>query len=120
MPERTDQLALPLESAVLRERTLAMARRDNPASSHEAAQHMVESGKAATNKAHVLAALRAHDHSTAAELVAHVPFKPKRGAVITEVRRRLSELRNDGLVIRGTPRFSANGGGHMCEWRVKE
>ncbi len=78
----------------------AMARRDDPVTSHEAAAKHVATGKADPNRRLCLAVVAEHPGRTSAEIAELA------GLSRHEAARRLPELRKDGLV--------RNGGKRVC------
>ncbi len=80
-----------------------IAHAQDPASSHEAAREHTESGRRDTHCSIVLDAVRAHPGLTSAELVEHCVGLDS-AEVLTEVRRRLTDLKDAGLILRRQPR----------------
>ena len=74
----------------------ALHHRNDPASSVQAAQVTVSSGRAANHGERVLQAVRLKPWFTSGELAEMVD-----GLDLTEVRRRLTGLKNQGLIIQG-------------------
>ncbi len=88
-----------------------MARSYDPGTSHEAAAQHVRSGMAATQAAKVLAAVKSHPGCTSAEL-AQLSGLERHAAA-----RRLSDLRRNGLVIRGSRKACSATGARGVSWR---
>lgn len=86
------------------------ARATDPASSHAAAAEIEASGAAAAHRAIILAAVRAHPGRTSLELAGIT------GLDRHAISRRLSELRDDGLIEQGTMRACSVNGHQMLVW----
>ena len=87
-----------------------IAHRHDPASSHLAAERIVQSGKAKTHRDLVLAALREHPGSTAGEVAELTELSP------VEVRRRLTDAKNAGQAWQGYTRTCGAEGTTQSEW----
>lgn len=83
------------------------ARRMDPRTSHEAAEHVVESGKVASQRRRILDDLADHDGATAGEIEARLGFHSHK---------RMAPLERDGLVRRGLPRTCAVTGMRAMTW----
>jgi hypothetical protein len=92
-----------------------IAHRNDPASSHEAADAIDRSGARGTHCAVVLDAVKAHPGLTSAELVEHVP-----GLDLTETRRRLTDLKRAALIVREKPRVCSISRRKVETWRAVE
>lgn len=88
--------------------TNAIVHRDDPISSYEAAE--MHAAKRATNKRLVYRLVVRHPGSTAAELASETWLG------VVEVRRRLTDLRADGMVYRGASRICREANNRQCEW----
>ena len=90
-------------------------RRNNPATSRQAAERVVRSGRAATHEASVLRHVLAHPGLTSGELAAwHSEYD------LTETRRRLTGLLNKGRVWQGTARLCTVQGTRQVTWFAVE
>ena len=92
----------------------ALARADDPASSHEAAERMTRSGEARRNAEAVLAVLRLHPGATGRELSAAAEMPA--GLDVHEVRRRLPDLKRLGRATNGATRVCAVAGTKALTW----
>lgn len=92
------------------------ARRENPASSHEAAHRARESGIAQRQADQVLAVVKRFPLATSAEL----SYRSNMNLYV--VRRRLSDLANAGAVRRVEPTPESSpcfvSGMRVCRWKV--
>lgn len=93
---------------------LPLSHRDDPASSHEAAEHLRRSGRLAAQKAAVLAALRQCDGSTHGELGRIM------GCDWLVAARRLPELERAGHVRKGEVRTCRIKGSRCTTWWIME
>lgn len=89
-----------------------LARRTDPATSHEAARRNVGSGANGSQKTRVLEALRANPGATSAELARAM------GVDRAMTARRLSDLEGDELVHKGPARECRANGGSAVTWRL--
>lgn len=89
-----------------------LARKTDPATSHEAAREHKESGRAAKSAAAVLAAVNRFPGSTAVELAS------KAGLDRYEVSRRLADLYRHMIVRHGKVRECTINGRKMMTWLV--
>lgn len=88
----------------------------DPASSVEAAEIVTSSGVRESHCKLVLDAMRRHPDSTSGELATHLD-----GIIdLTEVRRRLTDLKADGLAEQGEVRACRARGTKMAVWRPVE
>lgn len=94
----------------------ALARKTDPATSHKAAQTMNETGATAIQAMRCLNAVQRWPDKTAAELaqLAGIP-----GMDRYAFNRRLSDLRDNGHVVKGARRACAVLGSECLTWRVK-
>ena len=102
----------------LNEATKTMAHGSDPESSWMAAERHVKSGQQRTNLGIVLLALEKHPAVTAAELEALIG-EPLGRERLTEVRRRLFDLRVKGLVWRCRKRKCKVANTLATTWRAK-
>ncbi len=94
--------------------TRPLAHKDDPESSHLAAEGMARSGRLSANQARVLEVLTEHGGlagMTAEEINEFVDFEQG----VFEVRRRCSDLKDPklNLIVRDS-------GSRACKWRVKK
>lgn len=92
----------------------ARAAAADPATSHESADRMTRSGRAAANAAAVLALVRAHPGLTSREL-SELPGCPA-GIDRHEVARRTSDLERAGRVRKGPARACRGSGTKAVTW----
>jgi len=90
-----------------------MARATDPATSHAAAEHVTRTGKAASQRAVVLAAVTEHPGLTSFELAAHCRLDR------FQIARRLPEIERLGTVIRGRPRVCTVSRMKAATWWVQ-
>ncbi len=93
----------------------ALSRASDPATSHQAEQHLRESGKLAQQQKDVLWYVKQYPGNTAREYQAEnegMRSSPPEGVF----RRRLVELERAGLVRRGEPRKCRCGGRQAATW----
>lgn len=83
-------------------KAFARVRTTDPASSHEAAARIENTGKAEGQRMRFLAAVQQHPGLTAAELAQHTPGLDRYAA-----NRRLADLAEEGVVYRGDIRECA-------------
>lgn len=86
----------------------------DPPTSREAVLQHETSGRRRRNLDRVRAALLRHPDSTGNELAEHLP-----DLEYLEVRRRLTDLKNQGLAVQGAIRRCAVRGSRMMTWRAK-
>lgn len=91
-----------------------MRHRLDPVTSHEAAERAVSSGRAASHRVLILAALGRYPGATAGEIALRT------GLDAVEVRRRLTDAKRDGQAAQGRPRVCSAEGTRQCEWRLPE
>jgi transcription initiation factor IIE alpha subunit len=84
----------------------------DPVSSHQAGEAIESSGKAAAHRGIVLAAVKANPGLTSGELEALCGLK------LYQVRRRLTDLKNDGLVEYGEQRQCKEYGTLCVTWNL--
>lgn len=92
---------------------VARARRDDPETSHIAAEQHERSGVANTNRNIVLRLVTDNPWSTYRELAECCDL------TCNEVMRRLNDLEKSGLIEKGPARNSRVGRGKMLTWNVK-
>lgn len=88
----------------------APARNTDPSTSHLAAAHMVNSGALHHQQGRALEAVKSHPGFTSNEL------SRVTGICRFELARRLPEVAEAGLVIRGAPRRCTISGRQACTW----
>ena len=86
----------------------------DPVTSREAEAVVTATGTRATHCAAVLGVVRGTPGSTASEIERHVPYD------LTETRRRLTDLKNLGLVRQGAPRVAAGRSKREVTWEPTE
>ena len=88
-----------------------LARHADPATSHQAAEHMRESGKLDSQLAEVYEIVKTHPHATAFELTEWTTLDRY------QIQRRLSDLASLGKVkASATGRRCAKSGRNACTW----
>lgn len=106
----TPEMGHPM-TATLRERSIRrLYHRGDPATSGMAAEAAMDSGAIPSQRARVLAAVRAFPGKTAGELSVIADLGP------VSVRRRLTDLKHDGLARQGDARECAHEGTTQCTW----
>lgn len=91
---------------------IPLARNTDPITSHDAAEHMRESGKIGEHERIVLELVKMFPDSTSRELAEHTALGRH------EVARRLPGLRDKGLVTQGEPRKCRLGRGRAVVWML--
>lgn len=89
-----------------------LARRTDPDTSHDAAKRHGASGRRQSNKLRLLAAVKTWPKRTSAEYAALTYLERHEAA------RRLSDLKNDGLVIQGERRTCDVQGTSAVTWEL--
>lgn len=90
-----------------------MARRTDPAPSHAAARHMIDSGKLTDQQQKAFDLVKRFPGCTSDELA-------EKGDIDRyQLARRLPELERDGLVWKGDERVSTVGGRMGCTWHPR-
>lgn len=94
-----------------RQHVRPIARNTDPVTSHQAAQHMKDSGKLEGQGAHVLDLVKAHPNCTAFELTDYTELDRY------QIQRRLSDLAEAGKVkASSVGRRCAKSGRSACTW----
>lgn len=91
---------------------IATSRKSDPATSHDAAAKVESSGRAGSDRARLLEAVRHHPGHTAGELAMLDSVRMER----SEVSKRLPELRKMGLVKNGEARECFARKSRMLTW----
>ena len=89
-----------------------IARRSDPEASHVGAEEITRSGRRRGHRALVLADLRAHPGATCDEVGERTGLGRYKAA------KRLSDLKNDGIISQGAMRRGSVDGTWQHEWRV--
>jgi len=91
-----------------------MSRRSDPGSSHEAAQHMISSGKIDKYVSIIAKASDLHPGTTGRELA--VFTKESDGLDYESLHKRLADAERSGLIYRGRQRVCSVTGRKATEW----
>ena len=94
--------------------SVSQSHTNDPQPSHDAEKRMRRSGALHTQKERVLQLVELYPGRTAAELLKYTSMKE------IAVRKRLSDLKNDGKVIQGGPRTCRVAGTSAMVWRLAE
>lgn len=89
------------------------ARKTDPVTSHQAAEHMQVTGTASSQRFATLTALKSYPNTTSAELAQAAELDRYM------VARRLPELRDSGRVVMGKPRRCTVGKRNAVTWSPK-
>lgn len=94
-----------------------LAHSNDPASSHEAVERHTKSGRRWTHGETVYMLVRRCGKDTSRELAEHAAFYD---IDLTELRRRLTDLKNKGRIERGEQRICRVAGTKACTWWAVE